>query len=252
VTRGRVLLIVLALSAGCDKNPNPTDPSTTTPTSFSELFAGTLASRASSFYSFATAQTETVGVTLASITQTATGPALTTVMTLGLGTPSGTGCALTTSQTVGPALAAQISTSINAGTYCVSIADIGNLPASADFVIRITHTFTAPTTTNAPKTDVFISALSVHGSSSKSFSATQAGTVTITLDNTSPASAIGLGLGLFRADGGGCSLSRSVNTAAGATAQISTAVDPGTYCVKVFDIGTLIDPINFSITIVHP
>ena len=63
---------------------------------------------------------------------------------------------------------------------------------------------------------------------------------------------LGVGLGIPRGDGGGCHLSQSVSAVSGSATQLSANVDAGTYCVKVFDLGTLANEVSFSITIVHP
>jgi hypothetical protein len=115
---------------------------------------------------------------------------------------------------------------------------------------------TAPTTTaTTPTTENWSSVLAPGGSSSRSFSINGPGTITITL-NSAPAT-VGLGVGLPRATGGGCRLGVQVITGPGPTPQISTpaedsALSDGDYCVQVFDIGTLTDPISFNIIINHP
>jgi hypothetical protein len=49
------------------------------------------------------------------------------------------GCAESESIETMPALVSQFSTDISTGIHCVSIADIGNLPGSAIFLIRFSH-----------------------------------------------------------------------------------------------------------------
>jgi len=243
--------VAIALPGCGDKNNTPTTP-TPTATTFAEIFSGELNPRGIAFYSFATSQTEKLGVTLASLGVDGSITPLTSALNLGLGFPSGTGCTLRTQQTVTPGLSAQISQSIDAGTYCVNITDPGNLAATSIFVIRIYHDISTTAPASSTKNDVFISSLSVHGTSSKSFTVGTAGTLSVSLDGVTPATSIGLGIGLFRNDGGGCALSRSIVSTAGVTAQVSTPIDPGSYCIKVFDVGTLSDPVAFSIGFSHP
>jgi len=189
---------------------------------------------------------------LASLGIDGTSTPLTSALNIGLGFPSGTGCSLRTQVTATPGLAAQISQTIDAGTYCVNVVDPGNLTTTSVFVIRIYHDISTTTPSASTKNDVFISSLSVHGTSSKSFTVGTAGTLSVSLDGVTPATSIGLGVGLFRTDGGGCALSRSIVSTAGVTSQISAPIDPGNYCVKVFDVGTLTDPVAFSIGFSHP
>jgi hypothetical protein len=113
---------------------------------------------------------------------------------------------------------------------------------------------TAPSPAMSPVTVVYDSQLYPRGAASRTLSVTQSGDVVVTLTSVRPDAsvALGVGLGIPRADGGGCHLSHSVIAASGASPQLSATVDSGTYCVKVFDLGTLTDAVSFSITIVHP
>lgn len=103
-----------------------------------ETFAGTLPVGGSSFYSFFVSQAGPVGLTLAAV-QTPGGAALTTPLGIGVGIPSGTGCARSTSQTTAPGLAAQLTVTLNPGTYCAAIFDSGNLSSAVNFAMRIRH-----------------------------------------------------------------------------------------------------------------
>ena len=103
-----------------------------------ETFAGTLEVRGTSFYSFVVAQAGPVGLTLAAV-QTPGGAALATVLGIGVGTPAGTGCARSTSQTVPPGLAAQVSVTLNPGTYCAAVFDTGSVTSAVNFAMRIRH-----------------------------------------------------------------------------------------------------------------
>ena len=83
------------------------------------------------------------------------------------------------------------------------------------------------------------------GASSRSFTVNAAGTISVTM--TSAGTTVGLGVGLPRTTGGGCRLGVAVNAAASTTPQITTQADAGQYCVQVFDLGTLTDPIPFAL-----
>jgi hypothetical protein len=217
------------------------------------LFSGTLAPGASSFYSILLEQTQVLSVTVASTTLGPTGPAQPTPASVGVGIPSGTECALMSpAVTVAPALQAQVAVQLNAGTYCVRIADAGLFPAPMDFAVRIVMG-QPPSGTPAGGTETFASALAIQGSSSRTFTASQAGTVRLTLQSLGgPATSVGLGIGIPRLDGAGCVLTQSVTTGPGAGPHLTAAVAPGVYCVRVFDPGTLPGPSTFSVQIVFP
>lgn len=112
---------------------------------------------------------------------------------------------------------------------------------------------TAPTTPTGPTTAAFQSRLAVNGAASRTFSVATAGNVTAMLTNAGgPFTVMGLGIGVPLGGVANCTLSSSVNTASGSTPQIVAAVDPGTYCVAIYDVGNLTGPTDFAITISYP
>jgi hypothetical protein len=92
------------------------------------------------------------------------------------------------------------------------------------------------------------------GATSRSFKTTRNGTVSVTLQSFAGSTTLraGIGVGIPLGDGTGCVLSRSVEATAGATAQLELAVDAGSYCVQVYDPGTLTQPVGFTILLVYP
>jgi len=111
-------------------------------------------------------------------------------------------------------------------------------------------TATTPSNTSGTMSETWSSVVAPGGQSSRSFTVNSSGTINVTL--TAAGATLGLGVGLPRVTGGGCRLGVSVNTAAGSTPQISTAADAGQYCVQVYDLGTLTDPVGFALKIDHP
>ena len=89
-----------------------------------------------------------------------------------------------------------------------------------------------------------------NGSASRSFVTSQAGSVTVALQ--SAAVPLGIGVGVPGASGGGCRAAVSVTAAPNDAPQLTTAVEEGTYCVLVFDVGGIVDPIPFTLQLVHP
>ena len=110
---------------------------------------------------------------------------------------------------------------------------------------------TTPTNTSGTRSETWSSTVAPGGQSSRSFAVDASGTINVTL-TAAGAAALGLGVGLPRTTGGGCRLGVSVNTSAGTTPQISTAADAGQYCVEVYDLGTITDPVGFAVKIDHP
>jgi len=113
-----------------------------------------------------------------------------------------------------------------------------------------TTTATSPSTTPKAGSETWSSVLAPGGTSTRSFTANAAGTITVTM--TSAGATVGLGVGLPRVTGGGCRIGISVNANGSSTPQITTQADAGQYCVQVFDLGTLTDPVPFAIKIDHP
>ncbi len=109
---------------------------------------------------------------------------------------------------------------------------------------------TSPTTT--PDPSLFTSQVVRGGSATRAFSLTTAGTIQVTLSELTPSVMVGLGVGIPRPDGGACNLSRSVETMAGSGPHLSVAADPGTYCVKIYDVGQIEDSATFSLNVTHP
>jgi len=110
------------------------------------------------------------------------------------------------------------------------------------------NTPTTPSNTSKTVTENWSSVVAPGGASTRSFTATTAGTIVVTL---TAGPTVGLGVGLPRTTGGGCRLSVAVNASPGTTPQISTQADAGQYCVQVYDLGTFTDPVGFALKIEH-
>jgi hypothetical protein len=243
-------LLVVALAGAACGGSSPTAPPTTSGST--EHFTGLLPVQGSSFYSFTVTAAETVTISLASLTAGSVGAASPSVVRLGLGVPLGTDCSVNNSVDTAAGLTSQLTASINPDTYCVRISDIGNLTAPMNFTILIGQNFTITSPPMAPATETFSSFLSIGGTSTHSFTVTQAGTISVTLTSVTPLSMVGLGIGIS-GTATPCALSSSLNATAGSTPQLTIAVDAGTYCAQVYDPGTLTNPgVSFSMTIMHP
>ena len=125
---------------------------------------------------------------------------------------------------------------------------------------------TSPTTTTTTATSEsdYTATLAIGGSfNSPPFTVAAAGTAAIDLESvtltpTGPATLIQLGIGLSptTTDGTGktvCgSTTSSMTVASGLTAQLTASVTVGSYCVAVYDPGTLTVPVTFLVRAVHP
>lgn len=103
-----------------------------------------------------------------------------------------------------------------------------------------------------PTAETFSSVLTVNGGTSHPFTVSGPGTVSVTLTNLSASVTVGLGIGIPNASGAGCNLNTSVSATASSTAQITANIDVGTYCVELYDTGTLRADVSFAVRIVHP
>ena len=101
-----------------------------------ESFTGTVVVGASDFHTFSASTGGAINVTL-----TAAGPPSTIYMGIGVGTPGASACALLTNgSVVAPAgITAQLSGTISAGTYCVSVFDVANETAPVTYAVTVTH-----------------------------------------------------------------------------------------------------------------
>jgi hypothetical protein len=107
---------------------------------------------------------------------------------------------------------------------------------------------TSPSGTSSPNS--FTGTLTVGGTSMFTFTTTSNGAASVTLTSLGTATPIGVGIGTF--SGTTCTLTTSsAATSAGATPQVTATLDAGTYCVEVFDPGTLTVSTTFGITVTH-
>ena len=137
---------------------------------------------------------------------------------------------------------------------CLSIL----IPASLMFASACTNALNdllgTPTTSSSnPTTDTFNGSLAPNGSLVFTFSVSTAGSVAVTLTTVSPATAGPLGLGVGPSSNGTCRISNATSgVTAGGSPQLSATENPGTYCVKVSDAGTLLTTSTVTVTVTHP
>jgi hypothetical protein len=109
---------------------------------------------------------------------------------------------------------------------------------------------TTPTPAPASVSENFTGTLLPLGSNTHQFTVSQVGGIKLTLDSVVPAAAVGVGVGT--PSGANCVLIQNLTVVAGPAMQISgTATITGTFCISVFDVGNLVESVDYSVTVLH-
>lgn len=107
-------------------------------------------------------------------------------------------------------------------------------------------------TNGGPTLETFSGSLSQGGSLTFTYTVTAAGTVGVSLTAVTPATTSALGLGMGSSSGGTCTVTSSTSAAiAGSAVLLSATENPGTYCVKVSDLGNLATTSSVTVTVAH-
>ncbi len=114
-------------------------------------------------------------------------------------------------------------------------------------------TVTAPTpTTPVSVTDTFNGTLTRNGATSFPFNVSAAGYVVATLtsvaDSTVP---VGLSLGIWSTSLSTCSVVLANDAAVQGTSVTGSATAIGQLCVRVYDVGKLVDPLDYQLSVTH-
>jgi hypothetical protein len=108
----------------------------------------------------------------------------------------------------------------------------------------------APTPAAPTITDTFSDTLLVLGRNSHQFTVGQVGGVKVTLNSVDPSAAVGIGVGTPAT--GACTVLSNISAVGGASVQLSgTATVTGTFCVSVYDVGNLVEPVTYTVTVLH-
>jgi hypothetical protein len=246
-------LFAFVATSGClqsevDESPFEPDPIFQ---DSSEIFTDTLSPQGSKMKVFVLTFQAQTRVTLASLTSGATALSVPLVLTFGTPSADATTCTPTSTVTVTPALTTQITQELVTGTYCVGIADAGSLTGDVTFAVRIRKSL-APPDFGKAGTDTISTNLYPGGKINRTFGVTASGEVKLALTGVNPQATLGLGIGVTQDTFDDCYLNKIVVTTAGSQPQLTANVEPGIYCVKVFDPGGLPDRVTFSASITHP
>jgi hypothetical protein len=132
-TAKAVIWVALVINLAACNNNQGTEPSTVFPTII-DTFSGSLAVQGTVTHRFTVNQAGPVGITLLR-----TGPTTTVSVGLGVGTISEPNCTLLNTLTTPAGAMPQISGTANAGIYCLSIYDVGNLQGPTEYLIAVAH-----------------------------------------------------------------------------------------------------------------
>jgi hypothetical protein len=109
-------------------------------------------------------------------------------------------------------------------------------------------------TSTVTVTNTFSGTLTVNGAATYSFATATAGTITATLTTIGDGTpVVGLSLGAW--DGTVCVVSGQGlfnDNASQGTVVTASATTSGSFCARIYDVGKLTAPVDFSIDIVHP
>jgi len=250
-SRFAVLAVVAALVVTSACASDPTAPTPNPVTQSLEVYSGPLEPGGTSTYLFTLNQTTSVQLMLVGVLVDNPLRSISPVLRMEIGPWDGTACVPSHTVETEPRLTAALHAWLEPGTYCASLVDPGTLTEPVGATMRIV----APAlirTGGSAGTATFTNTITPGGRASRSFEVSQAGTVTITLNSYSAGVEAAIGIGVLSPDGSGCRLGRIVRGLAGPSPQITTRVDPGTFCASVFDAGNLTENATFSMTIVHP
>jgi hypothetical protein len=246
-------LLAFVAASGClpskvDESPFEPDPIFQ---DSSEIFTDTLSPQGTKMKVFTLTFQAQTRLTFASLTRGTTALSLPLVITLGTPSTDGTTCTATSTATVTPALTTHVTQELVTGTYCVGVADAGSLTGDVTFAVRIRKSLAPPSFGNAG-TQTFSTNLYPGGTINRSFGVTANGEVKFGLTGVTPQANLGLGIGVAADSFDDCYLNKIIVTAPGSQPQLTANVEPGIYCVKVFDAGGLPDRVTFSASITHP
>ncbi len=136
-------VLVAFCSVGCN-NDGATSPTTTTDTSttvaaasITERYTGAVPVGGNVVFTFDIGAYGTVDATLETVS--GRGVPSTVQMRVGLGTVADSSCATTVTALTSASATVQVTTTLTAGTYCVVVADVGNLAGPADVTLSVAH-----------------------------------------------------------------------------------------------------------------
>ena len=94
--------------------------------------------------------------------------------------------------------------------------------------------------------------MNTNGAATSNFTATTGGTVTATLTTVAPDATIAVGLSLGTWTGSACQVVIANDNALQGAIMTGTVTSAASLCVRIYDIGKVTAPVNYTITVVRP
>lgn len=116
----------------------------------------------------------------------------------------------------------------------------------------LSNLFSSTSPSSTTTTEAFAGSIIVGGSSFFTFTVVNPGTVNVDLTTLGANTPVGIGIGTPNGTASCTLASTSQSTLAGGTPQLSVSETAGTFCVEVFDPGTLTAATTFAVTVNHP
>jgi hypothetical protein len=101
-------------------------------------------------------------------------------------------------------------------------------------------------------TETFTGALNTNGAASSPFTAKTGGTVTATLTTVAPDATIVVGIFLGTWTGSACQVVVANDNAVQGAVISGTVTSAASLCVRIYDVGKVVSPVNYTITVVRP
>ena len=119
--------------------------------------------------------------------------------------------------------------------------------------VACSDTPTTPTPTTPPTfTDNFTGSLNPNGATTHSFSTASSGTVSAILNSLAPDSALSVGFGLGTWNGNLCQVVLVNDRATQGSVLIGATSAAGSLCVRIYDVGNVVDPTTYEVQVTHP
>ncbi|HEY6212332.1 MAG TPA: hypothetical protein VIW45_08605 [Vicinamibacterales bacterium] len=109
-----------------------------------------------------------------------------------------------------------------------------------------------PTPADATISEPFTGTLNPFGTNKHDFTVSQIGRLQVTVNSIVPSAAIGISVGTPSVATGTCLAINGLTAVGGPNVQISgTATITGSFCLSVTDVGNLVEPVTYTVTVVH-
>ncbi len=111
---------------------------------------------------------------------------------------------------------------------------------------------TTPTTPAPTVTDTFTGSLNQNGAVTHSFTAAASGSISVTLSALAPDETLKIGLSLGTWNGAACTIVIANDSASKGAAVSGTINSAGNFCARVYDVGNVVNPVSYTLTVTHP